>query len=185
MVISNSCGYFTRDVRASVPLWTVAVPKWAWRSPRNWKCSELNWHSFRSEQMWESATAFIIYGPKQCQKDLKKYTTLIMKGKHGNYVIMSKCNDIFIISIFVANLSNRIEPRGRRKDDMTWGHFRVTDLCLGENTLVDSPMTVFTFGCGYLPGWHESLQWRNNERDGVSNHRRLDCLLNCLFRRVS
>ena len=30
-----------------------------------------------------------------------------------------------------------------------------------------------------------TLQWRHNERDGVSNHRRLDCLLNCLFRRRS
>ena len=30
-----------------------------------------------------------------------------------------------------------------------------------------------------------SLQWRHNERDGVSNHRRLDCLLNRLFRRRS
>ena len=30
-----------------------------------------------------------------------------------------------------------------------------------------------------------SLQWRHNERDGDPNHRRLDCLLNCLFRRTS
>ena len=29
------------------------------------------------------------------------------------------------------------------------------------------------------------LQWRHNECDGVSNHRRLDCLLNRLFRRRS
>ena len=28
-----------------------------------------------------------------------------------------------------------------------------------------------------------SLQWRHNERDGVSNQHRLDCLLNRLFRR--
>ena len=28
-----------------------------------------------------------------------------------------------------------------------------------------------------------SLQWRHNELDGVSNHQRLDCLLNCWFRR--
>ena len=27
-----------------------------------------------------------------------------------------------------------------------------------------------------------SLWWRQNEREGVSNHRHLDCLLNCLFR---
>ena len=26
------------------------------------------------------------------------------------------------------------------------------------------------------------LQWRHNEPDGVTNHRHLDCLLNCLFR---
>ena len=31
-------------------------------------------------------------------------------------------------------------------------------------------------------GW---LQWRHNESDGVSNHRRLHCLLNCWFRRRS
>ena len=30
-----------------------------------------------------------------------------------------------------------------------------------------------------------SLQWRHNKRDGVWNHRRLDCLLNHLFRRLS
>ena len=30
-----------------------------------------------------------------------------------------------------------------------------------------------------------TLQWRHNERDGVPNHRRLDCLLNRLFRRRS
>ena len=30
-----------------------------------------------------------------------------------------------------------------------------------------------------------TLQWRQNERDGVWNHRRLDCLLNRLLRRWS
>ena len=30
-----------------------------------------------------------------------------------------------------------------------------------------------------------ALQWRHNERDGVSNHRRIDGLLNRLFRRRS
>ena len=29
------------------------------------------------------------------------------------------------------------------------------------------------------------LQWRHNERDGVSYHRRLHCLFNCWFRRRS
>ena len=34
-----------------------------------------------------------------------------------------------------------------------------------------------------LAGW--TLQWRHNEGDGISNHRRLDCLFNRLFRRIS
>ena len=32
---------------------------------------------------------------------------------------------------------------------------------------------------------NKALQWRHTERDGVSNHRRHDCLLNRLFRRIS
>ena len=35
------------------------------------------------------------------------------------------------------------------------------------------------------PAYNLPLQWRHNERDGISNHRRLDCLLDCLFRRRS
>ena len=38
--------------------------------------------------------------------------------------------------------------------------------------------------CGY-PGTKWALRWRNNERNGVSNRRRLDCLLNRLLRRSS
>ena len=30
-----------------------------------------------------------------------------------------------------------------------------------------------------------TLQWRHNERNGVSNHQRLECLLNRLFERIS
>ena len=33
--------------------------------------------------------------------------------------------------------------------------------------------------------WGFILQWHHSEYDGVLNHRRLDCLLNCLFRRRS
>ena len=43
---------------------------------------------------------------------------------------------------------------------------RTTGLCAGH-----PPAT-----CG------ETLHWRNNEHNNVSNHQRLDCLLNCLFR---
>ena len=36
-----------------------------------------------------------------------------------------------------------------------------------------------------IPRHVETLQWRHNERDGVSNHRCLDCLLSRLFRHRS
>ena len=45
---------------------------------------------------------------------------------------------------------------------------------------------VFTLGF-HKALWmnHTPLQWRHNERDGVSNHRRLDCSINRLSRRRS
>ena len=36
-----------------------------------------------------------------------------------------------------------------------------------------------------MPSNENTLQWRHNERDGVSNHQPHDCLLNRLFRRRS
>ena len=46
---------------------------------------------------------------------------------------------------------------------------------------------MFSLICVVHPWYWTSitLQWRHNERDGVSNHRRLDCLLNRMFRRRS
>ena len=31
---------------------------------------------------------------------------------------------------------------------------------------------------------YDTLQWHHNGFDGISNHQRLDCLLNCLFRQI-
>ena len=45
-----------------------------------------------------------------------------------------------------------------------------------KNSTID--VSLWTHLCSYsIP----ILQWRHNERDGVSNHRCLDCLLNSLF----
>ena len=45
--------------------------------------------------------------------------------------------------------------------------------------------STVTFKHTYVWSFHMLLPWRHNERDGVSNHRRLHCLLNCWFRRRS
>ena len=39
-------------------------------------------------------------------------------------------------------------------------------------------------GCLFQYLW-DTLQWRHNDHDGVSNHKPYGCLLNCLFRRRS
>ena len=45
---------------------------------------------------------------------------------------------------------------------------------------------IYNIGVEYSEHWNiSSLQWRHNERDGVSNHQRHDCLLNRLYRRRS
>ena len=60
-----------------------------------------------------------------------------------------------------------------------------------DNIYCDDKLS--TFRAHFFPGRNvlfvvflvTTLQWRRNKPDGVSNHRRLDCLLNCLFRRKS
>ena len=59
--------------------------------------------------------------------------------------------------------------------EWTWTNQATT---VGKHGLIDSGPTISE---SYKHTF--SLQWRHNECNGVSNHRRLDCLLNRLFRR--
>ena len=43
---------------------------------------------------------------------------------------------------------------------------------------------LHSLSAGVLWDTHNSLRWRHNERDGVSNHQPRDCLRNRLFRRT-
>ena len=52
--------------------------------------------------------------------------------------------------------------------------------CANGSHLCCPGLNALTFHCRSC-----ILHWRHSERYGVSNHRRLDCLLNCLFRRRS
>ena len=68
--------------------------------------------------------------------------------------------------------------------------FRTAEKLKSNHTNVlsrNSGITIITsFSCQQGPLFTPSaLQWRHNERDGVSIHRRLHCLLNCWFRRRS
>ena len=53
-------------------------------------------------------------------------------------------------------------------------------------TNIDGHLSIFTVPVlSYKRRGNEWRRWRHVERDGVSNHRRLDCLLNLLFRHKS
>ena len=69
-------------------------------------------------------------------------------------------------------------------------HVFTIDACVHHWCMYSPLMHVFTIDA-CIHHWcmysshpaicaHDALQWRNNEHDGVSNHRRMDCLLNRL-----
>ena len=55
---------------------------------------------------------------------------------------------------------------------------------LSVNNLNSVPY-IYTYTYIYAAPGFLTLHWRHNERDSVSNRRRLHCLLNCWFRRES
>ena len=65
---------------------------------------------------------------------------------------------------------------------MFWGKIWNIICCL--NSYVGLHHAI-NFQCLHECIFPFTLQWRHNERGGVSNHRRLHCLLNCWFRRRS
>ena len=77
---------------------------------------------------------------------------------------------------WVNNLNNREAGDLRRHYDIIVMNSDKSDV----NIWVILVVNIFSLLCVYV-----SLQWRHNERDGVWNHRRLNCLLNCYFRRRS
>ena len=88
-----------------------------------------------------------------------------------------------------------------RNDFKYTGHFSAAKFQKKENAVrilnvsskqfITQQIEYFCFCCIVMiyiqshPKWSPALQWRHIGRDGVSNHRPHDCLLNRLFRRGS
>ena len=67
---------------------------------------------------------------------------------------------------------------------------RKSKTCTSANSSLCKPRTVHHQALSavlvcYTLSCCDSLQWRHNERGGVSNHQCLHCVLNCWFRRGS
>ena len=68
-----------------------------------------------------------------------------------------------------------MSPLDRQWSNISPGHccWGISKLEVQQEFWISWPLWMTTSG--------SPLQWRHNERDGVSNHRRLDCLLNRLY----
>ena len=64
----------------------------------------------------------------------------------------------------------------------TTSHCKVVSYRLGGYIMIYNATPEYGL---YQWELRQLLEWRHNERDGVSNHQLLDCLLNRLFRRRS
>ena len=64
--------------------------------------------------------------------------------------------------------------------------FKMSWCLFGPSPLATTMLTQLWVYCHKIKPRHTalSLQWRHNERHGVSNHRRLECLLNHLLRHI-
>ena len=119
-----------------------------------------------------------------------------------NFAILPKCWTPNIIPIFPGKLRKLLYFGDRYT--VRWNNIRQNMIYL-ESHLINNKHQSQTImrqwwcwwaklvGNDYVQmwwkyvGWHANitLQLRHNERDGVSNHQRLHCLLNCWFRRRS
>ena len=97
-------------------------------------------------------------------------------------LILEWCMGLFLSCCMYYSCQNRLHnpvnamfsPGFTRRDEESVINTAFTTPCLCF------PPRMLSYNIDSLP-----LQWRHNERDGVSNHRRLYCLLNRLFRRRS
>ena len=84
--------------------------------------------------------------------------------------------------VTVMHLINSLRPEDVYTRQLTTSSFHMMACCLfGGKPLHETSWLAIDWDTRKK----KTLQWRNNERDGVSNNRRLDCLLNRLFRRRS
>ena len=68
--------------------------------------------------------------------------------------------------------------------NISWGAWKIAHIWQTKGKAFLMKIFIFWFRvCKVFRSQLTTLQWRHNERDGVSNHQPHDCLLNCLFRR--
>ena len=86
----------------------------------------------------------------------------------------------------MSNCHPKSLPNFPYSDKLCLVHIRNKSTLRTYRTVTKCVRRGITLHCPSLSDYQEcisyiSLQWRHNEHDGVSNHRRVHCLLNCWF----
>ena len=103
------------------------------------------------------------------------------------WIYLRKHKNVFAFFSYLNTEKTRVVetfPRGRQ------GYIIVCSQCHSCRCPGDSRSQGISRYCISLiypgrSGFSNTLQWRHNECDGVSNHQRFDCLLSLFFRRKS
>ena len=97
----------------------------------------------------------------------------------------------FISSICHREMNCRRRPQGKFRITKYWNEISQVEKKMANNMLhvvIDQDRARSNTGnsiWNIILKYDNSLRWRHNERDSVSNHQPHDCLLNRLFRRRS
>ena len=103
-----------------------------------------------------------------------------MKTLNSDVMMSAMASQITGVSIIYSTVCSGAELKKKSK-------LRVTGLCAGNSPVTGEFPAQRASNAENVSIWwrHHALQWRHDERGGVSNHRRLDYLFNRLFSRRS
>ena len=101
--------------------------------------------------------------------------------QHGSLKIKTRHGGHFVVAggTTGCHTDNLWCHQWRQSDHHDKFRFSVASHCPGQHT--EELCTNPVLSCAFL--WFGTLQWHHNESHGVSNYRRLHCLLNGWFRR--
>ena len=99
-----------------------------------------------------------------------------------NLCVLHNPAGIYIITVAIQNY-RYISGCPANTFIVTESFRQLVDIAIIERQMIKLSTTLlFSNGCSQWGLYVEALQWRHNDRDGVWNHQRPDCLLNRLFR---
>ena len=96
--------------------------------------------------------------------------------KTSKFRVTGLCGEFTVDPWFLAQRASNAE------NVSIWWHHHATHFVIQSSMVLTQGGLKTASILGNILNGFQSLQWHHNERDGVSNHQRFYCLLNCWFR---